>query len=369
MQALFRHVYIELLMRPILLLKYPPCRPIPRLRHWRVQAYRTFTSSLSRIQRLEPLITLPAADLSTFRDLAFSPEVPYRFPERQFRELLPAVHKWFKPPSSSRQQECSPKCNEQPGETGQREDAGSDGNADEGSSLDIEYLARFGSTVVPMELFFHDATPAYSTLGANSPQAPSASNQESVPPFQRLEAPLSHFLTLHQMQIRADPSTPSPQVYIAQAPLESLPQELQADLPTPELVLKAGQGDMYDSNIWLGAAPTYTPLHKDPNPNLFAQLAGRKLIRVFAPDVGRELFQEAAKVSGLQEGSEEMMSGEGRQILEDVVWGQMMKQEGSKLGHEASLEPGDAVFVPKGWWHSIKGVGGGVVGSVNWWFR
>jgi len=33
------------------------------------------------------------------------------------------------------------------------------------------------------------------------------------------------------------------------------------------------------------------------------------------------------------------------------------------------VSPGDALFIPKGWWHSIKSVGIGVTASVNWWFR
>jgi len=33
------------------------------------------------------------------------------------------------------------------------------------------------------------------------------------------------------------------------------------------------------------------------------------------------------------------------------------------------LEAGDGMFIPKGWWHSVKGVGKGIIGSANWWFR
>jgi len=149
-------------------------------------------------------------------------------------------------------------------------------------------------------------------------------------------------------------------------------------------VTGAGKGDIYDSSIWLGLAPTHTPLHRDPNPNLFVQLAGRKVVRVFEPAIGRELFAQAGS-GGVRLG-EEMMAGEGRAALDAVVWDDLeleweqQKQEqkqqhddvkvnGIMVGYEAVLDAGDGMFIPKGWWHSIKGVGDGIVGSVNWWFR
>ena len=59
---------------------------------------------------------------------------------------------------------------------------------------------------------------------------------------------------------------------------------------------------------------------------------------------------------------EEMMQGDERRVLEEEVWG----HEGSAAGGwEAELEGGDGLFIPKGWWHSVKGVGEGMTGSVS----
>merc|ERR1711939_1149989 len=104
---------------------------------------------------------------------------------------------------------------------------------------------------------------------------------------------------------------PTANVYLAQASLSDLPKGLREDVPTPELVLNAGKGDVYNSSIWLGLAPTYTPLHRDPNPNLFVQLAGRKTVRLYQPKVGHGIFAQV----------QERIGGAEKKALEEEVWG------------------------------------------------
>lgn len=161
-------------------------------------------------------------------------------------------------------------------------------------------------------------------------------------------------------------------LYIAQASVTDLPQGLREDLPTPTVVQKAGRGDVYDSSIWLGTEPTYTPLHRDPNPNLFCQLCRQKVVRLLPPELGDRVFFEV-QVQIKQQGSsrmrgKEMMEGAERAVLHEAVWSNEKLDE--QL-HEAELDAGDALFIPKGWWHSVKSVGSGgdLNGSVNWWFR
>lgn len=63
---------------------------------------------------------------------------------------------------------------------------------------------------------------------------------------------------------------------------------------------------------------------------------------------------------------DEMMVGEEKKLLEDQIWTRNVTDDGSILfGSQAVMSCGDGLFIPKGWWHSVKGVGGGITGSVS----
>ena len=69
------------------------------------------------------------------------------------------------------------------------------------------------------------------------------------------------------------------------------------------------------TSCWLGPAATFTPPHTDPLDNLFAQVAGRKVVDVCAPT-----------------GAPGAARGE---------W------------QRAELRAGDVLFIPAGWWHCV----------------
>ncbi|MCJ1328226.1 hypothetical protein MMC10_004902 [Thelotrema lepadinum] len=291
-----------------------------------------------------PLPHLPSPSLPTFRAEAFTPKLPHHLP-RTFS--LPATHKWFHHP-------------------------------DETPTLNTPYLAPHASVLLPMEL--------------TSPDEP--------PIFHRASAPLSFFLNYASLAASASiprsTSPPNPQTksqdtrdgrqasfYISQSPLSLLPAPLRADFPIPSLVTDAGRGDVYTDSLWMGLAPTSTPLHRDPNPNLLVQVAGSKVVRLLAPEVGDALgdLLGLGKVRG-----EEMMVGERRGVVQGWVWGEDWDGSGGmgermgggaegeekgkekgmgERGWEVRLEPGDGVFIPEGWWHAVRGVGRGVNCSVS----
>lgn len=264
--------------------------------------------------------------LDTFRREAFHPSRPALLPRGHFLEL-PAIQTWFLQAQPDR----------------------------DALALNYRYLEKFGEATVPLE---------FTRIPTND------TDNDSVGTFQRAELPFQFFLQWAKL---ATPQTPE-RLYLAQASFASLPQAMTNDLPTPEIVAKAGNGDIYDTNIWMGVAPTYTPLHRDPNPNLFVQLAGRKIVRMMPQDAGERVFagvqDKLGKSGSATFRGEEIMKGEEKKLLEAAIWDEEAGCNGSHdEGFEAQVGAGDGLFIPKGWWHSIKGVGDGVLGSANWWFR
>ncbi|XXG95584.1 casein kinase 2 regulatory subunit [Hypoxylon texense] len=175
------------------------------------------------------------------------------------------------------------------------------------------------------------------------------------PSFQQFDAPLSLIMSACQFNsTRENPAERIKRIYVAQSSLSHLPKPLSLDLPTPDVVKHAGKGDIYSSSIWLGLQPTYTPLHRDPNPNLFCQLVGSKRIRLMTPGRGDDIYARVRRELGSHGSSRfrgaEMMGGRERELLHRAVWD-------DEAVSEVSLGPGDALFIPKGWWHSVASYG------------
>lgn len=258
-----------------------------------------------------PVPHLQENTVETFRLSAFNPSLPARLPCQIGGAEFPAIRKWFQEPWSC---------------------------------FNGSYLGKFSDHMIPLEW----------TDGETS--------------FDRAEAPFSIFLEWAE---RARAEAPQSRLYVAQAPLNRLPKPMQDDLPTPELVTKAGKGDLYDASIWLGVAPTYTPLHRDPNPNLYLQLAGRKTIRLLEPDVGQKIFNGVQATLGSRTSSgkfrgDEMMKGQEKTILEARIWSGENIEDGEEVvGFEATLVGGESMFIPQKWWHSVRSVGTGCTGSVS----
>ncbi|KAJ4326091.1 hypothetical protein N0V94_000253 [Neodidymelliopsis sp. IMI 364377] len=162
------------------------------------------------------------------------------------------------------------------------------------------------------------------------------------------------------------PPTPELRIYLAQHSLTDLPHSLRADLPTPTLLSKLGRGDIYASSLWMGRPPTRTPLHRDPNPNLFVQLAGQKVVRLMRPEIGRAVYERARLRAGgggrANMRGEEMMVGDEMQAIEEAVWD---GQDEAIEGVEAQLSAGDGLYIPLGWWHAVRGIGTGANASVS----
>jgi ribosomal protein L16 Arg81 hydroxylase len=87
-------------------------------------------------------------------------------------------------------------------------------------------------------------------------------------------------------------------------------------------------------SLWFGPAGTVTPLHHDTTNILFCQIAGRKRVRLIAPFEARVLASARSYYAALDAECATDMADL------DVA--------------EVELAPGDALFLPVGYWHHVR---------------
>ncbi|WP_449419710.1 cupin-like domain-containing protein [Phormidium nigroviride] len=91
--------------------------------------------------------------------------------------------------------------------------------------------------------------------------------------------------------------------------------------------------------FWFGPAGTITPLHHDPVNLILAQVLGRKRVRMISPEQTPLMYNHVgvfSKVDGENPDLEKYPLYRNVKILEFI------------------LEPGEAIFIPVGWWHHVK---------------
>ncbi len=92
--------------------------------------------------------------------------------------------------------------------------------------------------------------------------------------------------------------------------------------------------------LWIGPAGTFTPLHHDLTNNLLLQLVGRKVVLLAAPGETPRLYNDHHVYSRI------------RDLAEPGILERFPKLEGIHV-HRVFLNPGDALFIPLGWWHQV----------------
>ncbi|KAJ0965105.1 hypothetical protein J5N97_026243 [Dioscorea zingiberensis] len=147
---------------------------------------------------------------------------------------------------------------------------------------------------------------------------------------------------------------PSKLTYLAQHPLFDQIQELRNDIMIPDYCF-AGGGELQSLNAWFGPPGTVTPLHHDPHHNLFAQVVGRKYIRLYPSSVSEELYPY----------SESMLSNSSQVDLDHIDVKQFPKVENMDF-IDCILEEGELLYIPPKWWHYVRSLSTSF--SVSFWW-
>jgi hypothetical protein len=101
------------------------------------------------------------------------------------------------------------------------------------------------------------------------------------------------------------------------------------------------------SALWFGPRGTVTPLHHDASAILFCQVYGRKRWHLASP----------LEVS-LFEGAHAMYSAVDPEKLDD-------ESHQAVVFKDFVLEPGEALFIPAGWWHHVRALDVSISLAVN----
>ncbi|KAF8604377.1 Clavaminate synthase-like protein [Ceratobasidium sp. AG-I] len=213
-------------------------------------------------------------------------------------------------------------------------------------------------------------------------------------------------------------SSDSEGLYLAQHSLFTQFPKLRADILVPDYVYTSpgthsnhpeaysgppGNDEQLVINAWCGGRGANSPAHTDPYYNIYVQVVGFKSVWLAPPETSAGMYAFAHQMpdstnhepsSGSPNNSErdstnsELMNAEKKGPKREGMLGNTssldvfaLSQSSSQnpnayplfyehalpLAQSTILSPGDALIIPPGWWHAMRGVGGGSF-SVSFWF-
>ncbi|CAN1263609.1 Lysine-specific demethylase JMJ30 [Linum perenne] len=130
--------------------------------------------------------------------------------------------------------------------------------------------------------------------------------------------------------------------------------QLRNDICIPDYCC-AGGGELRSLNAWFGPAGTVTPLHHDPHHNIFAQVVGKKYIRLYSPSLSKELHPH----------NETMLYNSSKVDLDNIDEKAFPKVHDLEF-LDCILEEGEMLYIPPKWWHYVRSLTTSL--SVSFWW-
>jgi hypothetical protein len=145
----------------------------------------------------------------------------------------------------------------------------------------------------------------------------------------------------------------APKRYVQLCDLRRTLPRLAERLPTPS---QAGALYAEGPYAWICGGGTVNPLHFDFNEALIGQIAGEKRFLLFPPT-------DSAKIAGRVERAVFRTTSLDFQNPDRARFPRL----GAAQGYEATVVPGDVLYVPCGWWHAMVAPDPSI--SVTWWWE
>ena len=115
--------------------------------------------------------------------------------------------------------------------------------------------------------------------------------------------------------------------------------------------------------FWFGPAGAFTPLHRDPNDNLLAQITGRKRLVLFSPEDTANLYSPWHENCTPRR----CLGGYSPVDVDHPDLTRFPRYRQAR-GMEAILHPGEILFIPIYWWHHVTSLDVSIAVSY-WWFH
>lgn len=121
---------------------------------------------------------------------------------------------------------------------------------------------------------------------------------------------------------------------------------------------RLGWAELSSNLLLVGECGNVTPAHYDEQQNLFAQLCGSKRVVLFSPDDFCALYPFPVHHPNDRQSMVDFDRPDERRF----------PRFGAAAPLEATLQPGEVLYIPQYWWHHVENLSHGCV-SLNFWFR
>ena len=170
--------------------------------------------------------------------------------------------------------------------------------------------------------------------------------------LKRGSVPMSYAEFIDQLNDPANSGNGAPPPYMANSPI---PESLYPFIEFPPYYPR----EVYQvPKLWLGAAGTYSGLHRDGTDNLYIQVWGRKRFLLASPDQWKCFYTWSTDLKGGLEGCD--VDPENPDLDRFPLFAQ---------AHiiKVDLSPGDMLYLPEGWFHHVRSLTLSL--SINFWPR
>ena len=132
---------------------------------------------------------------------------------------------------------------------------------------------------------------------------------------------------------------------------EELPEALRADVRWPAI---CGAARWSQSTLWFGPEGIVSPMHFDVPDNLYVVVSGRKRFTLIAP-------RDSWNVRPMS-----LLSGQAQYAQVDPERAEADPRYAGARPWVAELGSGDALYIPRFWWHHARGLE--LTLAVNFWW-